>query len=228
MSQDALHSYLLWFPRVDRDGALVVNATQAEQTAEPVPSASFMRGLVETFRLAARPRDLKIVSCRSRYFGEEHAENWEDVWPLVWRLQLVTEPPLKETPVLKHEMIGTTAFDLTGMDKPKPRRFKCLIIGDFESTADADRCRDRLQSSDRLERMRKEDKYQALEFERIIIRDDIVQEQIDAGSFPTAFFRKLSDYVMEIEKICRECNGIMRSEERISERDEAYNPAGIE
>jgi hypothetical protein len=125
-------------------------------------------------------------------------------------------------------MIGTTAFDPAGMDKAKPKRVKCLIIADFESLTDADRSRERLLSSDRLERMRKDAKTDALEFERVIIRDDIVQEQIDAGSFPTAFFRKPSAYVEEIEKICRACNGLTRNEERISERDEAYNPDGIE
>jgi hypothetical protein len=227
MSEEVLPTYMLWFPRLAPDGAIVLNATGVEQSAPPIGSPVFMAGLVATLRLAGEPVALDVRACRSSYFGEEDPDSWEDAFPLSFRLALGMAPPPDAPPRLRHEMIGTLAFDPAAMDRPPPATVDALVIADFVTEDAADRCRAALRADARTTALRERGGHPPPSFERVAVGPLIVQEQIDLGPFTDRAFRRPPAYLRAVEALCRAHGGLTRHEERVAERDEAYDADGL-
>ena len=230
MSEDVLYNYHLWHPRLSGQGALIVNVTPGEQASTPVASRTFMRDLLKTFSISAVPDRLEVLAYRSSYHAESDPDpdEWEDAWPLNWRITLFAAKAIEALPKLRHEYIGTLAFDPAGMDRRPPSKCACLVIADFESGAAADRCREEIAVAAPIAELKLSEQAPEPQFERVVVEESIVQEQINIGMFGRRFFQRGADYAIAFETICRSFGGITNFEERSSERDEFYDPSGIE
>lgn len=228
MTAEEAYNYHLWHPRLRQDGALVFNVTPGEQASPPVASRKFMADLLKTFRLSAEPGRMEIFTYRSGYHSEPDASDWEDRWPVNWRIALFAASPIQWNPRLKHEYIGTMAFDPVGIDEEPPSEYGCLIIADFETVAAAETCRNKIRDSKPVSGLRQKQKALEPEFERVVLGEFLIQEQICLGRFPDKFFQRGAKYAMAVEKVCRGAGGITTFEERATEREELFDANGIE
>ena len=218
-------NYYLWHPRSRSGDVIAVNVTPGEQHTPPTKAKRFLGHLCESLSIDPNAlQEVDILEYRSTYQADLTSDDWEDRWPLNWRilLRMKRTVPL---PRFRREYVATGAFDAAGMDRTRTRA-TCLVISDFESEKDAKRCRERILSSTSLRKYARHYRVAAPRFDRVSLGKIGVQEQIEIGTFATSFFRDGPDYAEAVDSTCRENGGITNFEERTIERDELEDASG--
>ena len=223
-------TYYLWNPVLQKDKedrtVVILNMTPGEYGRLPEESLEIPQKILKDLGLDARPQSWKVLGYRSSYQGEgEEAEEWQDRWPVNWRVEILLDRPIAHLPVLVRESIGTIAFDPAVLPQDhdgEGEKVAAMVIADFQRENHVNKARAKINQL-AIDRDAPVPQYY-----RVRIGNLFVQEQINLGEYDPAFFEDGAEYMQTVERICESAKGITNFEERTYEWDELYNPEGRE
>lgn len=211
MTDDA-YTYYLWHIHAFRIGAADVvqtNITPGESGVLRDPSADLIATILRDAGIEGKPQKWECLAYRSSYQADPLSSNWEDQWPVNWRLRIHFERH-PHIPKQKHEAIGTHAQSVESSVQPADpaAALPCLVIADFDSSDAAERARTAIAKL-----------APKSETHVFAITPSIVQLQCELGPFSP---QEYMDGIPLVDSVIAACDdGFTSFHERIEELGEA-------
>jgi len=224
---DEIADYYLWHPRQEPTGRHVLDITGGDKSNPPSLGDAFIGTLADRLKVKSGLTDANLRTARCRYFSDEEAEEWEDLWPFVWTLTFSLEDPKETLPPWQDEFLTLVGYDPDTLDATPSESTLALIYVDFEKPKDGQNFKTTLSENDDIVSQLRASRLQVPEITVYALYDYPTRVEIAIGPVSQEFFEQGNSLAEAIFAAVADCGGYANLEDRQIEVDEHFNETGL-